>query len=75
MTNKTYRGFGTRAGGLASYGPDADAALAMAGEMVKALLEGTPPAELAMREVPAFTLAVNRETAKAQGIRLPPGFA
>ena len=64
-----------RVGGLAIYGPDAEAALAAAGEMVKQLLAGTPPGELAMREVPAFTLAVNRETAKAQGIRLPPGFA
>ena len=64
-----------RAGGLASYGPDADALMEATAAMVRKVLDGNPAAQLAMQEAPPYTLAVNREAARAQGIRLPAGFA
>lgn len=64
-----------RAGGLASYGPDNDAVLAMVAGMVRKVLDGRKLAELPMEAPPPFTLALNREAAKAQGIKIPAGFA
>lgn len=63
-----------RAGGLAAYGPDNDAVLAMVAGIVRKVLDGRPPAELPMEAPPPFALAVNRDVARAQGIKLPAGF-
>jgi putative tryptophan/tyrosine transport system substrate-binding protein len=59
------------AGGLMSYGTDAQVAMKLAGEYVARILAGEKPADMPVREVPPFALHVNRATARAQGIKLP----
>lgn len=60
-----------QAGGLMSYGADAESAMKLAGQYVARVLAGENPAGMALREVPAFELHVNRATARAQGIKIP----
>ena len=63
--------YGTRFGGLVSYGPDFGDVFRRAGHYVGRVLKGAKPAEMAMEEPSKFRLAVNLKTAKALGITLP----
>ena len=63
--------YGTRFGGLVSYGPDFGDVFRRAGHYVGRVLKGAKPAEMAMEEPSKFRLAVNLKTAKTLGITLP----
>jgi putative tryptophan/tyrosine transport system substrate-binding protein len=61
------------AGGLLSYGPvlyDAQARLAV---YVDKLLKGAKPADLPVEQPTKLEMVVNRKTAKALGLEIPPG--
>jgi putative ABC transport system substrate-binding protein len=60
------------AGGLLSFGPIQDDALARAAALIDKILKGAKPAELPVEQPPRVALVVNKRTAKALGIELPP---
>lgn len=60
-----------RAGGLMSYGPDAEATWVRAGYFVDRILKGTKPSDLPVEEPKAYTMQVNLKTAKTIGVTIP----
>ena len=60
------------AGGLMSYGADSAPLYAKAADYVHRIATGTKPGDLPVERPSAIRMVVNRRTAKAQGIALPP---
>jgi putative ABC transport system substrate-binding protein len=60
------------AGGLMSYGGDVEQGFARAAEYVERILRGTPPRELPVQLPKEYRLVVNRRTARAMNVALPP---
>jgi putative ABC transport system substrate-binding protein len=59
-------------GALFSYGTDLRPVGRVGARYVDRILRGTPPADLAVEEVPKTEFAINLKTARRLGIRLPP---
>jgi putative ABC transport system substrate-binding protein len=64
--------FFVRGGGLLSYGPDLVDSFRRAATYVDRVLRGAKPAELPVQLPTKFEMAVNRKTAKALGLAVPP---
>jgi putative tryptophan/tyrosine transport system substrate-binding protein len=64
--------YGTRLGALLSYGPDLGALFRRAGQMLGRVLQGEDPAGMPIEQPTRFRLSVNRGTAQALGLTLPP---
>ena len=60
------------AGGLMSYGPNIDAIYRQLARFAVKVLNGTSVGEIPIEEPTKFELVINRRTANAIGIRLPP---
>ena len=60
------------AGGLLSYSPDRADLYRRAAAYVDKILKGANPAELPVQQATKFELVVNRKTAKAIGLTIPP---
>ena len=65
------RGY-VEAGGLMSYGANFRAVDRRAADYVDKVLRGTKPAELPIEQPTRFELVINRKTAKALGLTIPP---
>ena len=61
-----------RDGGLLSYGADEVDTLRRAATYVDRILRGAKPAELPVQLPTKFEMVVNRKTAKALGLAIPP---
>jgi putative ABC transport system substrate-binding protein len=59
-------------GGLVSYGPDIAALSARAAVYVDRILRGANPAELPIEQPSKLLLVINRKTANALGVKIPP---
>ena len=62
----------TDAFGLMSYGASFPAMYHHAATFVDKLLKGAKPSELPVEEASTFELAINRKTAEALGLKIPP---
>lgn len=62
----------TEAGFLLSYGPNPDTAYIRAGDIAASILKGAKPGDIPVEQPTVFELSVNRKTAKALGISIPP---
>jgi len=62
---------GVYAGYLMGFGPDLDAALAVAAEYVNKVLRGAKPADMPIEQPDKFDLVVNLKTARALSINVP----
>jgi putative ABC transport system substrate-binding protein len=60
------------AGGLMSYGPNIDATYSQLAGYVAKLLHGASPGELPIEQPTTFEMLINRDTAKALGLTIPP---
>jgi putative ABC transport system substrate-binding protein len=60
------------AGALLSYGPNIPDLFRRAAEDVDKILHGTKPADIPIEQPTKFDLIVNRKTAKALGLEIPP---
>jgi ABC-type uncharacterized transport system substrate-binding protein len=60
------------AGGLMSYGATTSEVYKIAAEQAAKILNGTPPSELPLQQATRFELVVNKRTAKALGLTIPP---
>ncbi len=60
------------AGGLLSYGPNFSEFYRRAAEQVSMILKGAKPADMPVEQPSRFELVINRKTAKALGITIPP---
>ena len=63
-----------RIGGLISYGSDLNERTRQAGVYAGLILNGAKPADLPVRRLSKFELAINMPTAKALGLTVPPSF-
>jgi putative ABC transport system substrate-binding protein len=63
------------AGGLMSYGPDYNDLNRRAAVLLDKILRGTKPADLPVEQPTSFELVVNRTTAAALGLTIPPDVA
>lgn len=61
-----------QSGGLISYGPNYDDLFHRAADYVDKILRGTRPGDLPVEQPTKFELAVNLNTAKKLGIKIPP---
>ncbi len=59
------------AGGLMSYGPDLRQLLDLATEYIDKILKGANPGALPVQQPKTFKLAINLQTAKAIGLKIP----
>lgn len=64
--------FFVAAGGLMSYGPDAVEEFRQAAGYVDRILEGEKPADMPVQAPTKYGLVINRKTAKALGLTVPP---
>jgi putative ABC transport system substrate-binding protein len=60
------------AGGVLSYGPDAESANEICARLVAKILGGAKPGELPVERPTKLRLLINLKTAKALGITVPP---
>ncbi len=60
------------AGGLMSYGPDLSDSLLQSARYVDKILRGAKPADLPVEQASKYELVINRKTAKALGLTIPP---
>jgi putative tryptophan/tyrosine transport system substrate-binding protein len=66
-----YRVFVETAGGLMSYGPDIQALIAHAADLLDKIFKGTAPAELPVEQPTQFEFVLNLKAAKELGLALP----
>ena len=64
--------FFVREGGLVAYGPDNAEMSARSAVYVDKILKGANPAELPIEQARKYSLAINRTTASALGLAVPP---
>jgi len=66
-----HRGF-VEAGGLMSYGPDHRDIFGLVALFVDKILRGAKPGDLPVEQPTKFELVINRKTAKALSLTIPP---
>ena len=64
--------YGARLGALLNYGPDLGMLFRRAGQMRGCVLQGEGPAGMPIEQPSRFRLSLNRNTAQALGLSLPP---